>query len=874
MSVKILKASAGSGKTFALTGEYLRLLLGSDNPFAYRHILAITFTNKATEEMKRRIIGEIHRLATNPSDSPYLSSLVPSAAPTVDTLKERAGKALKGILKDYSSFAISTIDAFFQKTLRSFAHEAGRSGGWEMDLDLDLLVDRAVTRFLDTLGDEGNEKTLKWIVKGVKKDLDTTGKLGLDRRLKELLYGLIDPRASETTPSQETLSDIRNACETTISSFTEHVSRAASEVLEALSGTGIAPEDFNRGFLKAVYDYSDVDPHETIKSPTPSFIAKASDQGQWFPKTKAWMLNSVAGIIDAPLQRFCDLWAEPYRSYATAIAICQQVSALGVATQLREAFRSVQDDEGVLSFSESNRILRDIIDSTDAPFIYEKIGVRFEDYLLDEFQDTSDGQWRNLLPLLKNADANGGQVLTVGDVKQSIYRWRGSDWSLLGQGIQQVFPRAEVKTLDSNWRSCRSVVEFNNAFFPYAARQADRLGGVSPDEEDSVSAIYGECAQQVRRTEDASGCVRLLFEENAAAQMDTLVKTVRDALARKAAYRDIAILVRGNADGTFVAERLAREGIPCLSDEALHVKGSVTVRTVVSRLHLTANPGAEGDPGAFLAIEAGLQAATSYHSLASLAEETIALFGQIRPDIVYSETPFVQAFMDQLRDWTRKHGENLGGFLRDWADMDPKIQSPEGINAVRILTIHKAKGLEWPVVILPFADKIGFFRPTNLWCSPEAARGTALDAAASLSFNVSLSDAAVDSFFGKAYEQERRSQAVDNMNVLYVALTRARRELTVLANKPAKAISQAIADGTAVPAKNLSHLLFAFAGGQNAMYGEPAEFPSATTGNALSAPIVNDYPCRSGALGRITLADTDANEFFRLFCAEEQESEA
>ena len=477
--MKILKASAGSGKTYSLAKAYIRLLVGSPTPDQYRHILAVTFTNKATAEMKDRILNELRTLAETPEKSPYLGDLVPGVCADTAQLQRRSKSALSRILHDYSQLGVATIDRFFQQTLRAFAREVGQYTAYQVELDRDALVEEAVTRVLDSLSEQKDPALLEWIIRGVRDDLEREGRFTLDRRLRELGNALPEmPGGGREPLDKSRLEALSAGCWGTVSEFTLKVRNAARAVADALDACGINPADSNRGFLKGIYPYAEVSPRDFISAPTPSFQDKALDLEKWFAKTKAHLAAAAVPAAGA-MADFVALFGDEYKAYCTAQTIRGQLYALGVAAELRKALTAVQKEKGVISIDDTNAILNGIVAGSDAPFIYEKTGVRYENFLLDEFQDTSRVQWENFLPLLRNSEAEGKESLVVGDVKQSIYRWRGSDWNLLGSEVEKTFSLSgkDIDVLDGNYRTCGEIVAFNNAFFPYAAGEVDRICG-------------------------------------------------------------------------------------------------------------------------------------------------------------------------------------------------------------------------------------------------------------------------------------------------------------------------------------------------------------------------------------------------------------
>ena len=820
--IQILKASAGSGKTYSLAREYIRLILQSEKPDAYRHVLAVTFTNKATDEMKRRILKELYVLSRHPEQSPYADYFVQKLGQDRATLQKRAQQQLTGILHDYSAFAVSTIDRFFQQTLRAFSREIGQFSSYQVQLDREALVQESVDRVLDSLSEQ-DHTLLEWLTRSVQEDLQQRGRFSLEGRLEDVATSLQSLPEGESNFPREKLEALRTTCQEVISAFQRQVKEAAEACLKVLEDTGVPPEESNRGFLKALYNY--LDAQAPVKKPTDSFLAKASDPELWFAKTKQALRQRVEGVLDGPLQAFTACWDLPYKVYVTAQTLLSQLYGLGVISELRTALADIQKEKNVLSIDDSNTILKGIIDGTDTPFIYEKLGVRYEDFLLDEFQDTADIQWENFRPLLHNSDSSGFDSLVVGDVKQSIYRWRGGDWELLGHRLEQEFSQVKTARLDKNFRTCRSIVTFNNAFFAFAAEQ---LG---------LQDLYADVEQQPCFPDPAPGSVEVRFVED---QMAEILHTLQEVKDRGGAWEDVAILVRGNAEGAAVAAQLVENGIPVVSDDSLFVKTSVTVRRLVSQLSLLDAPANTERPSVagYLARSLEVRIPEHYHSLPDLAEGLLRDLKASAPETFEAEVPYIQSFMDYLQDWTATGGNNLNAFLRSWEDANPKIASPQSGHSVRVMTIHKSKGLEFPFVIVPFAEKVTLYKAPARWCKP-AVEGTPLEQDADGFYRVRLDEASADSLFAEDYKRERRQEAIDNINVFYVALTRAKYGLKVIAAPPPKK-----SDGW----KNLSQLLYSFVGGDFAV-GEPYPLGTLPREGADSGMLrmgYESYPANSG----------------------------
>lgn len=847
--LKILKASAGAGKTYQLALEYIRLLVREPDPTAYRHVLAVTFTNKATEEMKGRILKELHILATSPQESKYLQELL-KECDSIKLLQERAKTQLSGILHDYSAFAVSTIDRFFQQTLRAFSREVGQFSSYQVQLDREALVQESVDLVLDGL-QENDENLLAWLTEAARGDLSRTGKFSVDANLLDMAKSLKDLPGNAPSLSHGQLRELSRQCKDIMSAFEKDTEGAARRILEVFDAAGISPAETSNKSMNAIRKYLSPD---GIEYPSKTIFAFAEDSSKWFPKAKDHYRVALEGRLEQPLKEFTSLFGTRFKEYNTARIIIGQIYGLGVADTLRQAFSEVQKQDNVISIDDSNTILRGIIDGTDAPFIYEKLGVRFDDFLLDEFQDTSDVQWDNFLPLIRGSESTGGNTLVVGDVKQSIYRWRGSDWSLLGNRIGQQFPHALTKDLDGNHRTCERIVKFNNGFFKYAAEVIDNALGIDPAGEDSISFIYKGVKQEVRTREKAQGMVRAVFTKD---QMGEVVRSVQALLDKDVAPGQIAVLVRNNAEGSDIAAALVAEKIPVVSDDSLFVKSSVTVRRLVSQLSLVANPSNPEKPSAagFLAQELKIDIPESYHSLLDLSEGLLRDIRDADARTFEAEIPYIQAFMDYLKDWMSTGGNNLDAFLRTWDDAQPKISSPSSGNSVRVMTIHKSKGLEFPFVIFPFAEKVTMYKASPYWCAPET-EGSSLQGKADGYFRVNMDSGAANSFFAERYNRELRLQAIDNINTFYVALTRAKFGLKIIATTPPSKITNS----------NLSQILYGYLNtldfSEGELYVPPREekkestlelgypsFPAQSSGRLSFSPEAADYFGDDGTFG-------------------------
>lgn len=808
-----MKASAGSGKTWNLAKKYIGLLLKRDDRYAYRHILAVTFTNKATDEMKGRILKELHLLATDTLSSGFCDVFVPSLFPSAEDLRMKAERVLHDILHDYSAFAVSTIDRFFQQTLKAFSREIGQFASYQVELDKDSLISESVDRILDSLTEEDGA-LLSWLTSNVLEQIEQGGRYSLDANLLEMSRRLKSAQRQEVVEAQgideeiicskDYLVNVRKHCRKLIDDFNAEVAFRARRALDILEQAGVETSHSAYRFMDQLYDYAELKDGSRVQMPKDTFIKRAPDHKKWFTSDKAKLyLDKVYPFLEAPLNDFLELFGEEFAVYNTAFILDSQLYGLGVAGELNRTFKELMKEKNVLCIDDSNTLLRDIIDGSDAPFVYEKTGVRYEHFLLDEFQDTAGVQWMNFSPLLHNSNAQGGENLIVGDVKQSIYRWRGSDWKLLDNRIPSEFPSHVHTVLDTNWRSLSNIVEFNNGFFEAAAEVLDKISGYK--EKGPVSGIYADVKQKVASEDSNPGSVCLTFCSKDM-QLQQVLESVYKALSAGARLSDIAVLVRSNATGEEVASYLIDNGIAVITDDSLKVKGSLTVRRLVSLMSYIDNP--EDTVNGFLADSLNVAMPLASSSLTDMAESLIrSLKKSDKEELWKGEVLHIQSFMDCLQDYVSSNGNSLRGFLKWWEGESPSISSPSSGESVRVMTIHKSKGLDFPYVILPYIENINLYKPDNCWCVPRL-EGTPLEGIAEGVYDVNLSSSSESTLFSEDYRNETFLQYVDNINTLYVAMTRAAWGMHMIATAPPATCRKAVAEGKLTGFKNFSQILY------------------------------------------------------------------
>ena len=747
--MKLLKASAGAGKTHRLTQEYIRMLLEGDDE-SYRHILAVTFTNKATDEMKSRIIEELYRMSLD------------SGAP------EKAGKARKRlirILNDYTCFNVSTIDRFFQTVIRSFAREIGQYASYKVELDTAGVVSMAVDRMLDSIGDPGNEDLLNWLKDYAFRVVEEGGGWNVVGPLEEMAglffreeFKVKARRYGDSFGDRGKIRKFEAKLSAIISSFTEEAITLGKEALRIMSATGLTPEDF-KGKSRG--------PFRVFRQLAAGEIKVPSEN----------LPDSFGGLhpegLEQVVEKTMSLFRDGYRNYASAVAIRGHLPLLGIYSDLYRNIARYLKENNILLLNEATDLLSNIIDGSDTPFIYEKIGNRYDHIMLDEAQDTSLLQWKNFMPLLRESLSKGFGNLVVGDIKQSIYRWRGSDWRLMSDYIFTDLGGDNVdgqESLKENWRSGRSIVDFNNLVFKDVGRAC------------ALGDIYSDTFQTIpeKRGGADPGRVKVKFIEGGEWKKEALHHTltdIRELIANGCSPADITVLVRTNAEGADAATFLMGEGVSVITEDSLLIGSSACTAGLVNVLRYLSSP---EDPVCSLLVEGISDRIPHIVTDGSLHDICQNLIGTGLFPVGESDVPFVHAFLDYVLEYQDKFGTSLRGFLRWWDETGCRqsICAPAGQNAVRIMTIHKAKGLGLDAVIIPFLEEKFNSHTSTVWMecpAPFDEMGL---------IPIKATSRLADTVFAEQYENELLLSRIDSVNTAYVALTRAKRDLIIYAHAP------------------------------------------------------------------------------------------
>ena len=791
--LKIIKASAGSGKTHTLTSEYLKLLFAKER--AYRNILAVTFTNKATEEMKQRILEELFKGSATDA---------------------KARRSLIEILHDYSSFSISTIDRFFQQALRAFAREIGRNSSYVVELDQDMVLAEAIDNMIQNLDKDDNRELLEWLTTF---SFDTIER-GDSWNLKYKINSLARELFKESYLIKSRTEGLLHKNKTSLSTYKEKLKRIVDEyesayisigkrAVEIIDAHSLMLEDFKYGKTGGVKLFFDA-ANGVVKYPSSRFFTLPDQPENWISSTAVKSRPGIAAAVesayDAGLNSLSNEMLrhiEGFKRYNSAQIILKNIYTLGILLDIERYVKEYTKENNIVLIPETNELLNRIIDGSDTPFIYEKIGTKIDHFLLDEFQDTSVMQWQNFKPLIENSLSSGNDNLLVGDVKQSIYRWRGSDWNLLNSDIYRQLSIYDIsdKTLSKNWRSSEKIVVFNNEFFRYAAQACDELLTAGEDGREllctaDLSAVkaYSDSEQTLptsKRGGEGHVMVKFLEEEEDGRSwkelaLDEVPEILCNLLNSGYRHRDITFLVRSNREGVAVVNYLIEKGYSVISDEAMLISASISVRRAITILKYLDNP-KDSINNTITEIEELIIDEVDKLVLLPLYElcERIIAIVMAKTDIDPGrESLYMQSFLDAVLEYMRTGRANVASFIDWWNDTGCKksIPTPEGQDSIRVMTIHKAKGLGLDAVIVPFfempLDHSSHSTPI-IWTEP-CEEPFNLIPLLPIKYGKELAG----SIFENDYFRERRRTFIDNLNIAYVAFTRAKRELIILSSLP------------------------------------------------------------------------------------------
>ena len=800
----VYKASAGSGKTFRLATEYIKLLIL--NPQAYRNILAVTFTNKATEEMKERILSQLYGIWKRLPDSQnYMDKITSELKVTEELASKRAGEALTNLIHNYNYFRVETIDSFFQSVLRNLARELDLAANLTVGLNDVQVEEQAVDELIDELSTTST--LLFWIIDYIKENIEDDKSWNVIGQIKDFgrtifrdYYKRESNSLKEKFEDPDFFKDYTSAIQEIKKNARERMTQYAETFFDTLEENGITPDSLSnkqRGIASYFNKLKGTD--WSNKNCQNSTLAKHLDTAEnWAPKSSAdrQLVISLADEILLPLLRDTENDRErQWKRFVSADVTLRHLNQLRILGNIEERVSSLNKEANRFLLSDTQVFLHNLMDGSDSPFIFEKMGTQLEHIMIDEFQDTSTVQWENFRVLL-NETMSRGTNLIVGDVKQSIYRWRNSDWRLLN-GIESLFHKdqIDVKDLDINYRSSRRVIDFNNRFFLTAKDiEYQHEQEINPEESPQLSDAYAKVEQKIPEDKPDEGLVRITLlpkEEYDDQMISQIIQTVDELRAQGISEKNICILVRANKHIPIIADAFMqqRSEVSIVSDEAFRLDASLAVCTLVQALHALIHPDD-------LLCEANLKKA--YERINGIQDLTFPLdqrlltlplmdmterlFSVFHLEKLNDESAYVCAFYDHMSKFLQDTGSDIDAFLRCWNDTihEKTIQS-DLVNGIRLISIHKSKGLEFDNVIIPFCDWTMEMRMGNtIWCKPDEEPFSRLPLVP-----VDYSSRLADSIYQKDYAHEHLQNCVDNLNLLYVAFTRASHNLFVIGKRDA-----------------------------------------------------------------------------------------
>ena len=826
-NLNIYRASAGSGKTFTLALEYIKLLIA--DPRSYRRILAVTFTNKATGEMKERILGKLYGVANGLQSAIDYTVKIKQQLPqySYNEIREKAGEALEYILHDYGHFRIQTIDAFFQSVLRSLAKELDLNGDMEISLDGEELLDNAVDAYIKKL--EPETEQISQVVRYIEDKMKTSDKWKVDKEIKDFAKNILREEYQQRGETLRKEMERDNGMQ--LKKFYNEVTAEKRRIEEKSKFLGDEFFRLANGYVATDFKGNEGGIWGTFKKMSSGTIV------EWAP-TKAALattpqkisdkcpyVNEIAALIKDAIPLYtahlnCKLSLEHYHQ-------------LAMLNNIAATLKEENTRENRFMLAETTHLLSTMIDKS-ATFIFEKIGTEIDHIFIDEFQDTSQLQWTCFKVLLEEVLSRSKFNLIVGDVKQSIYRWRNSDWNIMNN-IGRYFRRDQTTfasqdvTIDgftyksTNYRSDRRIIAFNNALFRNSVKSIattyEELVGSKGIKD--IKAAYDDVEQAIPLPQPGKAEkpwqgyaeVRLLKKVEKEDKFNELaIKELMSTLhylfeEKQIAPGDVAILLRSKLNRIEPIVNAFNKEFPHLkivSDEAYKLSSSRYVRLVIAALRYIATP--EDKVNNANLVKLYRQVAGNAGNSTGNGEFATLIPAKLREDLerlkglpVYElieqlfalldvgssndEEAYVYAFLDCASQYINSRHADLNRFLAAWDEsLKDKCVPAESINSVRVMTIHKSKGLEFHTVILPFCDwKLTGDGRNILWCAPKQAPFNSISL-----LPINSKKEMAQTIYRDDYYKEYLYQIVDNLNILYVATTRAKSNLIMFSDNTAK----------------------------------------------------------------------------------------
>ena len=829
MSLTVYKSSAGSGKTYTLAKEYLKLALRSDD--YYKRILAVTFTNRAAEEMKERVLRFL--IDISKGEHELIMVMAKELGKAEEAVQKQAEKTLSHLLHNYGYFNITTIDTFFHRVIRAFSREIGLQGNFSIELDNMKVTDFIASDLYD--GVEENDHLKKWLVSFSMHRLGDGKGYEFKNEIKELAGQLfsedfkkLSREQFDRTDVKERVKELQEELLKSKHTFENALKKIGKDFFKAVEASGLDLDGFSGGSKRLLPNFFNRLITKDFKSLINKTVEKAKENPEgWTTKSSDQrdmiMQFSVSQFM--PLMNLAlDYYTKNETNYFTAKAVLKHLYTLGLLSDLTKRLQEYKREEEVIMIGDLPDFLTQIISDSDAPFIYEKVGSRFSHFLIDEFQDTSIFQWKNFKPLLEESLASGNENIIVGDAKQSIYGFRGGDPSLLLQGVQKDIPAATTDDSQGvNYRSDPTIVEFNNDLFSSVPSLLGELVGetLSTDGKQMITSAYGAVEQKVaKKNKDAEGLVQVEFiagERDVSwtdLAIDKTIQLIEKLQKEGHSLNDMAMLVRTNKEAGMIVravldyKRDSETSIEVISADGMLISSSRVVQLLITAFNYlldSKDAVVEMDlvfqyqefvlgrsikehrdfkqlskdhlPSAFIKHKEHLL----HLPIFELVEVLIRLF---KLNEVRDEYAYLQAFQDAILEFTKNHRSDIRSFMEWWKDESEKrsVQLTGALDAIEVITLHKAKGLQYPIVLVPFCTfSLDSMRHTSWYKSPEDKPFDLMD-----SVPIDYTSSLAKTKFADSYKEEISKWYLENLNMLYVAFTRAERGLFAFCKTPSK----------------------------------------------------------------------------------------
>ena len=816
-TIKIYKSSAGSGKTYTLSKNYIRLALKNKNYF--RKILAVTFTNKAAEEMKSRILEMISSISAG-EDKNLIIELSKYFNISSEELSIKAKNLKTNILHNYSYFNITTIDSFFYSIIQSFTRDLKFRGKYNIEMDLEFVINEVVSSFLSDLNK--GEKITKWLIDFSRDKINSGKDFMINNELKNITKILFTedyksiPKMSSSGNYIDQIDLLRKKINSNKKRFEEEVIRLSSELISLIKKNNLNEKDFSFGH-SGIFGFILKNSKGEIKYPSKRIISCLNNPEKWVVKNYS-KRDRVLEIIKSNLIDGFDKLIEYYKSsfaiYNSSNEISRNLYTYGIISELDSRVIKYRDENDVILISDISELLYQVIKDESIPFIFEKVGNSYSNYLIDEFQDTSIFQWKNFIRLINESVASGNENIFVGDSKQSIYRWRGSDSKIMDNDIESYFGSdiIELRNLNKNWRSSEEIIKFNNSIF---SRITECF------EDDSIIhnlslKFNSDIVQQIREDKMGEGYVEVNFRDNENEKLENvnsfLINSINKIQDNGYSAGDIGIIVRDNKEANIIAEMLSIQSdndknynYNYVSAEALDINSSPVVNFFISVFKYLKNSKdrlALSEIVHFYYFYILKSSDISHFSISNedklkllpesffknilkisrlpiyeLVEELIRVF---KLNSLDSQIPYLKSFQDIIIEYKVLQSEETGSFLEWWKkNGNRKLNMTQQDNEIQIITIHKSKGLEFDNVILPFfdwsLDNLGGRREKIIWVDLKK-----YDKDFDFIYPIKYLKSEDDSVFNEYYENERVKAYEDNINLMYVSFTRPKDNLFIL----------------------------------------------------------------------------------------------